>query len=321
MLNCRASVSLPMASGNERGGHISTVLITGAGGYVGGNLAIRASSRHRTHASFHHCQPPVVPTLESLELDVTDARAVEEAFTAIAPDVVFHCAAVAGIDLCARSQRLAWQVNAEATRTVARAAERVGSKLVYLSTDVVFAGDKGQYAVQASPGPTCTYGKAKLAGELYIAEICTDYCIARASLILGWTSTASLSFPEKLINALRSGKSVRLLEDEYRTPTHIDNICEALIEMGTTDARGLFHLSANERLSGLELGLRTAGAFGLDGSLIVPTVAGGHPSLEPRPRDTSLVGGAAIGSLRTPFWGVDVSLRHMRDQMPTWLER
>ena len=124
-----------------------------------------------------------------VKLDISGKEQVEEAFKTIKPDVVVHAATLTDVDKCELNKELAWKVNVEGTRNIVEAAKNAGSFLVYISTDYVFSGDKGNYKETDKPGPINYYGLTKLKAE-EIVQTQKEYFIGRPSVIYGSTPAA-----------------------------------------------------------------------------------------------------------------------------------
>ena len=101
----------------------------------------------------------------SFHLDVTDKGGVQQLIRKISPDVIIHTAALTDVDYCETNREEAWNVNVEGTRNIAEASRESNSKLVYVSTDYVFDGERGMYKEDDQPNPVGQYGKTKLEGE------------------------------------------------------------------------------------------------------------------------------------------------------------
>ncbi|MFQ6672484.1 MAG: SDR family oxidoreductase, partial [Candidatus Tectimicrobiota bacterium] len=131
------------------------LVVTGAGGMLGGAL-VRVMGSPEVDCRAY----------SSSALDVTDREAVEETLRQDRPDWVLHAAAFTRVDACESEPERAFAVNVEGTRHVAEAAAAEGARLLYVSTDYVFDGDKGSpYKEEDEPAPLSVYGASKLAGE------------------------------------------------------------------------------------------------------------------------------------------------------------
>ena len=160
---------------------------------------------------------------------------VDEAFRTIKPDVVVHAATLTDVDKCELNKDLAWRVNVEGTKNIAEASKRVaGAFLVYISTDYVFSGEKGYYVESDSPEPVNYYGLTKLEAETVVMQTMaeSDFFIGRPSVIYGSTPAAGkVNFALWLIETLRKGNRVKIVTDQWNTPTLNTNFAEMTLEV------------------------------------------------------------------------------------------
>jgi dTDP-4-dehydrorhamnose reductase len=248
------------------------VLITGAGGLVGGALCTDAPPGAAVVGVIRRRPAPFGIT--SVVCDLTDDAAMAEVVARTAPDVVIHCA---------YSRERADIV--DATRSVASACAETGARLVHVSTDVVFDGDSPPYSESDEPRPITEYGSLKLEAERIVTELVPDAAIVRTSLIVSVEPPDNVS--RSLVTALLARRRVPLFIDEFRAPIRLDDIVSALWEIaGLEDGSGVWHVTGPERLSRADLGRAVAGAHGCDPSLILESSIDAFDG--PRARDVTL---------------------------------
>jgi len=137
--------------------------------------------------------------------------------------------------------------------------------IIFISTDLVFQGDKSFYSENDVPTPLCYYGKTKLEAENFVLKISSNYCIIRSAIIYGWSVNSSQVFTETMIKQLRQGNQVNLFVDEYRMPIYIKNLCAILLELASRDElQGVYHICGPTRLCRFEFGLELADVWGFD---------------------------------------------------------
>ena len=294
------------------------LLITGGSGFLGGNLAAIATSCWETYVTYHS-----TPILKrrfgvALHLDIRNKDEVESILCELSPKVVIHAAALTDLDYCAEHQKAAWEINVRGTENVALAAEHVKARLIYVSTDSVFKGDEGLYSEDDLPEPLGYYGQTKLEGERIVSSLSSNYCIARASLLYGWSLNSSRCFTETMINDLRNKREVKLFVDEYRTPMYVKNLCEMFLELAARDElQGIFHIGGSQRLSRFEFGLRIAQEFGFNEKYINPVSVKTFPFVDKRPRDCSMRNEKAASILKAKFWSIEQGLKDMKQCLMT----
>jgi len=292
---------------------MKTLLITGGSGFVGGNLSFVASSRWKYCTTFHSSSARNQGE-NAFFLDITNKESVEKMICDISPNVIIHAAAVANMNISAENSEYAMNVNVRGTENVALTAEKVRARLVYLSTDLVFSGNKSMSSEEDIPEPVCFYGKTKLEGEKVVASLSSDFCIARMALCFGLSLNSSRCFAECIVRELKHKKEVRLFTDEFRSPIYINNLCEILLELAERDdLPQLLHICGQERLSRYDFGVRLAKKFDFDEDLIIPCSADEFSFSDRRPKDCSMKNDKASRCLRTRFWEIEESLMHMKN--------
>jgi dTDP-4-dehydrorhamnose reductase len=209
---------------------------------------------------------------------------------------------------CERDPELAHLINAEATESLASAADACGARFVYISTDAVFDGRRGHYAEDEIPSPTSVYGRTKLAGEER-ARRATDALIIRTNFF-GWSPSGTRSILEFFVNELGAGNRVRGFTDFTTTSAYAPVLAETIEALVSGGATGTFHVTSPDALTKYAFGVAVADEFGLDSGLITPTNADIHP---PRNGDISLDvsrAEAALGrSLPTQVEGIRLAQR------------
>ena len=203
------------------------------------------------------------------------------------PDAIVHSAALAEPDVCEREPERARACNADAPAHLARLCRARRIRLVAISTDLVFGGDRAPYAEDAVPHPLLAYARTKLDGERAVRAEDPSAVVLRLPLMLGRGHGRRATASESVAWALREGRPLRLFTDQYRTPVDADSVADAIDGVLAAPHAGTFHLGGEERLSRYDLGRRVADAWNLPLALITPIRQGDLP-LAPRPADVSL---------------------------------
>lgn len=204
------------------------------------------------------------------------------------PQAIVHAAAIGRADHCQERPEEAERVNARLPGELARLCHERGLRLVALSTDLVFAGDRAFVREVDPASPLNVYGRTKLAGEEAVLEACPAAAVARVALVLGRGHGARGTSTESVAWALRAGRAVRLFTDEYRTPVDAGSLADGLERLLEKGGTGRYHLGGPERLSRYELGLRVARVLGLPEAGIEAARQGEYAGAELRAPDASL---------------------------------
>jgi dTDP-4-dehydrorhamnose reductase len=258
------------------------VAVTGAGGRLG-----RAVLAALNDAPFTGPSGAAGWTRNDFDLDHPEG--IERLLPAFRPDAIVHCAAWTDVDGCAREPDLANARNGEATRVLAEAAAARGIDLVVISTNEVFDGtrvDGVAYSADEPTNPPNPYGASKVLGEQAASAVydrgSAQLAIARTAWLFG---TGKPDFPMKVLaNAERAraaGEPLRLVGDEWGTPTYVNDVADAIVELlGSGEIAGTHHLVNGTRA---HWGTYTVARAGIDvGFEEVPAATWPRPSNPPR---------------------------------------
>ena len=209
------------------------VLITGAAGQLGREL-VKVFEKDWS-----------VTAADIDTFDITDNQQVFEVITKKKPDWIIHCAAWTNVDAAAENPKTAIRVNGGGTKNICQAAKKVGAKVVYISTNEVFDGEKQTpYTEEDEPNPINPYGESKLKGEKRCQEILGDKCvIIRSSWLYGPASKTN--FPNKIIEKAKEQGYLKVVDEEVATPTYTLDLAEGIKKLVEEKVDGIFHL-ANE---------------------------------------------------------------------------
>ncbi|WP_200301033.1 SDR family oxidoreductase [Streptomyces adelaidensis] len=233
------------------------ILIIGGSGFLGGELARRARAAGHETAATYATRPGTAPDVPWHALDVRDPAQVTGVLAEVSPEVVVN----------ASSGQSDWAVTAEGAVRVAMAATERGCRLVHVSSDAVFSGDRDRYDETCLPDPVTPYGAAKAAAETGVRLSAPHAVVARTSLIIG--DGRALSGHERQVHDLAAGTvDGALFTDVVRCPVQVGDLAAALLELATSGESGVRHLAGPDALTRHELGVLVARRDGLDASLL-----------------------------------------------------
>lgn len=291
------------------------LLITGASGLLGHKIAQLALSKGHEIYSIYKEHPTNLGL--PIRLDLTDQNKVPRLINNVKPEAIIHTAAYTNVDGCETHKDLAWKINAEATKHIAIASANIDAHLTYVSTDYVFDGKQGSYSEEDEPNPISYYGYTKLKGEEFVGKYNKESCIARTSVIYGWGAHAQknrFNFATWLINSLKQGKEVKILTDQYVSPTLNTNLAEMLLEIAEGRITEILHTAGATRASRQEFALSLAQVFNLSANLIKPARVSEIPWKAKRPKDSSLSTSKASLILNSKPLKLDGALQKMREE-------
>ncbi|QWU47760.1 dTDP-4-dehydrorhamnose reductase [Bacillus sp. NP247] len=173
------------------------------------------------------------------ELNIKDEKQVSEKVLSIQPDIIIHTAAYTQVDQAESDEEAAFKVNAEGTKYLAQAAEAVGAKFCYVSTDYVFDGTKNEpYKADDQTNPQTVYGKSKLVGEQYTQEYCSKNYIVRTSWVFGLYGN---NFVKTMLRLAEEKKELGIVHDQVGSPTYTTDLARFIINLVQTDKYGIYH--------------------------------------------------------------------------------
>jgi dTDP-4-dehydrorhamnose reductase len=270
------------------------VLITGANGLLGQHLTkllldqnyqVVATSRGQSRLPF---EPSASYSYHSMDI----ANALET-FTVMSlekPDVVVHAAAMTQVDECELRPQHCERINVQGTSQVLTDAETFSSHFIYVSTDFVFDGDKGNYDEEDDPKPISLYGFTKLQAESMVQTSEIPFAIVRTCLVYGnllkGTRSNIVSWVKQ---SLEQGKTIQVVSDQLRTPTYVGDLAKGIALIIEKKATGIYHISGKDWLTPYDIAIKTADKFHLDAGNIVKADAATFKQPGRRPLKTGFV--------------------------------
>ncbi len=266
------------------------ILITGSNGLLGQKLVYRlltengieiiATSKgdNRLRVQTGYVYHP---------LDITDEQAVKDVFSKYQPDVVINTAAMTNVDACETQQEACYKMNVDAVEYIINAmkAQDNNPHLIHLSTDFIFDGNNGPYRETDIPYPPhSVYAESKYQSEKLVEKSGLRWAIIRTILVYGvvdFMSRSNIVLWAK--DALSKGKTINVVDDQFRTPTLSEDLAEGCALAALKEAEGIFHISGKDFMSIIELVHQVADFWQLDNSLIHPskTATLGQPAQRP----------------------------------------
>lgn len=219
------------------------VLVTGVGGQLGYDVVNELVARNfQTVGSDILGDANINSKATYFQLDITDREKVEQVITEINPDAVIHCAAWTAVDLAEDEDKQAkvFAINADGTRYIAEACKKIDCKMIYISTDYVFDGQGSEPWQEECKDyvPLNVYGKSKLQGELAVVETLEKYFIVRIAWVFGVNGN---NFIKTMLNVGKRFPELRVVNDQFGTPTYTFDLARLLVDMVETEKYGYYH--------------------------------------------------------------------------------
>lgn len=268
------------------------VLITGANGFLGYYLVQQLLQKEIEVIATGkgECRLPFSDTnFIYREMDFTDPFTVHDVFTEFKLGVVVHAGAMSKPDDCEQDQWKAYVTNVEATITMLNNAAEHKSFFVFISTDFVFDGEKGNYKEDDEPHPVNFYGKTKWEAEVAVREYEYDWTIVRTILVYGKTYSGRDNILSLVKKKLEIGEEFKVFDDQCRTPTYVEDLAKGIISIIEKRAPGIFHLSGKDELTPYQMACMTADHLHLDKTMIIKVTAKDFSQPAKRPPKTGFI--------------------------------
>jgi len=263
------------------------ILLTGASGLLGSKIVQMSRERNLTIYPTYNEHP--AQGENKLKVDLQNPQQINDSLQSLKPEYVIHCAALTDVDKCEINQELAQKINIEGTRNIIKASEKAGAFLIFVSTDYVFQGDKGAYKEEDETNPINYYGYTKLQAEILVRNMMSNWAIVRPSVIYGSVPAAGkVNFALWLINKLQQREPVKIITDQWVSPTLNTNLGEMILEIIQRRLSGVYHLAGATQINRYEFSKKIAQCFSLDEKLILPALSKDMNWLAKRPLNTTL---------------------------------
>ena len=201
------------------------------------------------------------------ELDICDFVHCRTVLSGARPDLVINTAAFNRVDDSEDEPSSAFWANTYAVHNLARICGELDYRLLHISTDYVFGGEKRiPYTEEDPPNPLNVYGVSKLAGEYFVRDLCPKHFVVRTSGLYGVAGSRGKSgnFVETMIRLAKEGRPIRVVDDQVLTPTYTHDLAQKIKELSDTEAYGLYHITNAGHCSWHEFAARIFALLGLN---------------------------------------------------------
>lgn len=210
-----------------------------------------------------------VTSLDHSMIEIASLNSVQASLGLIQPDLIVNTAAFHHVEKCEADPSQAFAINGAGARNVAMAAESLGAKLIHISTDYVFDGKtQTPYTEEAVPTPLNVYGNTKLSGEMFVRSMSSRHFVVRVSAIYGshpCRAKGGVNFVELMLKLSCEREEIRVVDDEFVSPTPTSDIARQLVTLSQTAEYGLFHATTEGSCSWYEF---ARAIFELSGSKV-----------------------------------------------------
>jgi dTDP-4-dehydrorhamnose reductase len=246
------------------------VVVTGAAGQLGKDVVLELARKN--HEAFG---------ANRQQLDITNEADVQAFIRDVKPDVILHCAAYTNVDAAEENEQVAYQINGLGTEYLAKAANLVGAKMLYISTDYVFDGTATEpYKVDHPTKPIGAYGRTKLAGEESLLKNLERFFIVRTAWVFG---VYGQNFVKTMLRLGKERGEVGVVHDQVGSPTYTVDLARFMVELIETDKYGIYHATNSGVCSWYEFAVEIFKQAGLN-VLVNPLTSNQFPRPAARPK-------------------------------------
>ncbi|MDF2905978.1 MAG: hypothetical protein K0R34_1299 [Herbinix sp.] len=253
------------------------ILITGASGQLG--LALFRLLKGQSQYELLRTDVFTSDDGAVQALDITDEAEVRAYIDKNMPEIIINCAAFTAVDLCESQEDKAYQINALGPKNLAIGAESINAKLVHVSTDYVFDGMAFEpYEEEFPTNPISAYGRTKQAGDVFVRANCSKFFILRTA----WVYGEGKNFVKTMLRLAQTNDKVRVVADQYGTPTSALELARVIIFLMETDSYGIYHATCEGSATWYEFAQTIFQTAGLD-ITVEPISTNEYPTPAKRP--------------------------------------
>jgi len=301
------------------------LFIIGIGGLTGHKIAELTKNNYELFGSYNN-RNPKFEFVDQYNIDLVDFKKFEEIINEISPDYIINTSGINNVDYCEDNKELAFKINTNFVEQLTNFCELKNTKLIQLSTDSVFDGNKTEsYTEEDIPNPINVYGETKYQAEK-ISLKNSENLVVRASVLYGWlpkiltsipsSSMKSINFSQWLIGELENNETVQIVQDEYSSPIIVDDFVKSIIHLIKTENSGIYHSAPNSKINRFEFCKKIAQEFNFSSELIIPTTIKKLGRKVPTGTNKSL-NSEKLSSTNFKFLTIEKSIKLLKKQ---WIE-
>lgn len=250
------------------------VVITGSNGLLGQSLLgllLNEKEVYRVSGISRGKNRSGIEDFNYISIDITEKENLKKTIREIQPNFIINTAAMTQVDDCENNKKVCDVINVDVVQWLMEVSNEINAHLIHLSTDFIFDGIKGNYKETDTPNPLSYYGLSKLKSEEILSKSNIDYTVLRTILVYGKVYDMSRNNIVLWVREMLStNKEITIVEDQFRTPTYVEDLALACKISMDKKATGIFHIASSELLSVYQIAQQIAEVFDLDKSLIKP---------------------------------------------------
>lgn len=250
------------------------VVITGSNGLLGQsllNLLLDEKNKYEVYGFSKGENRSGRNDFKYYSLDITNKEQLIKEIQKLQPNYIVNTAAMTQVDACENNKSACDTLNVDVVKWLAEICKKINAHLIHISTDFIFDGKKGWYTETDEPNPLSYYGLSKLKSEQVLEKLTINYTILRTILVYGKVYDMSRSNIVLWVKeSLENKEEITIVDDQYRTPTYVNDLALACKISIDKNATGVFNIASSELLSIYEIAKQIAEVFNLDDSYIKP---------------------------------------------------
>lgn len=257
------------------------VLITGAGGQLGKAMTKELSRREDIRLYLAIRDSSEVKNEKKILLDITNVKNCRDVLTRLKPNIIINCAAYTAVDLAETNREKAFAVNVTGTENLAKLTKEISAKLVHISTDYVFGGEKGEpYTEDDIPNPLNYYALTKVKSE----EITISYSSENMVFRTAWMYGEGKNFVNTILRLAQTQKELRVVNDQWGNLTSSEAAAKAIVFLIDRNAKEIFHGCCEGKANWYEIAKKVLELAGMNKVRVIPITSEEYVSPVKRPK-------------------------------------
>lgn len=245
------------------------IIITGANGMLGQRLFEFYSTLNDVELLVSSIENDFVFKNQNyIRADISNRNELKKVIYDFCPDFIINAAAYTNVDKSESERETAWKINVKGVEYITETARVLDSHIVHISSDYIFDGKNGPYTENDIPNPLGYYGRTKLASENVLKISGTKNTILRTNVLYGTAKYSRSDFVKWVVESVRAGKEIRIVDDQFNNPTFIDDLVQAINKVIELRKEGIYNIGGSEVLSRYDFTMIIADFFNLDKYLI-----------------------------------------------------
>jgi dTDP-4-dehydrorhamnose reductase len=247
-----------------------TIVVTGSNGFIGSKI-IEALVQFADYTVIGWSKGDnrlLGFSFSYANINLTNSIEVERNFNEVKPDVLIHCAAISQVDVCEQKPEVCHALNVAVTTQLVNLSHKIGTRIIYFSSDFVFDGKKEWLHEDDVPKSISKYGQSKRLAEL-VVEQSVNWAIIRPVLVYGYSKSASRgNIFTWVLNSVKTQKSINVVNDQFRTPTYVGDVVGLVKSLIGSTKVGRFHIGGADRVSIYEFAIKISELVGCESPMI-----------------------------------------------------